>query len=85
MVTPEAEAWALLTTASMRPNFSMVLSMTFWTTASLSWPAETSAWTGRTSMPYSASSDSFAASSLATLRPVMTRFAPSLANAMSMP
>ena len=84
-MTPEAEACALFTSASMRPNLAIAWSMTFWTTASLSWPAETSAATGSTLTPYSASSDSLAASSLATLRPVMTRFAPSLANAMSMP
>ena len=78
-VTPEAEAWALFTSTSMRLNFSMAWSMTFCTTAWLSAPAFTSAATQSTWMPYSASSFSLAVSSFFTLRPVMTRFAPSLA------
>jgi len=63
----------------MLPKVSMACFTTLPTTASLSAPAETSACTARTRIPYNRSSSSFASSSFFTFRPVITRFAPSFA------
>ena len=85
MVTPDADACALLMSTSILPNSLTVCSTTFLTTLSLSAPAFTSAWTARTLIPYLLSSSAFASSSFLTLRPVSTRLAPSLAYAVAIP
>ena len=66
----------LLIRTSIRPNLAIVSSMTCCTTVSLSAPALTSAWTGRTSILYNLSSSSLASASFCLFLPVITRFAP---------
>ena len=66
-----AAAFAMADYVGLAPAFCIV--------ASLSPPAHTSACTGSTLMPYLLSSSCLASSSFFTLRPVITRFAPSFA------